>query len=141
MRFYKLGSDKQVFVNIRPYLIDWNKKSASNFQTNVKKFLQKFWSGHIVCEEMRIPGSLLRCDLVNLTKKICIESSGGQHFAYNPFFHGQSRMGNYLKSIKYDMAKLHWMEKNGFKCAEILEEDVPNLSVNFFKERFDIDII
>lgn len=140
MRIKGLNSKKLQWVNLNPYLIDWNKKSCSKFQTEVKNFIRPFWScGQIVCEEFRIPKSLLRIDLINFNKKIVIEASGSQHEKFNPFFHNNAK-SNYLASIKRDIAKQQWCEENGFKFVEIYEKDLP-LTKKFFLEKFDLDLV
>lgn len=136
-----LKGTKQVKVSLSKYAIDWNSKSPSQFQKKIKDFLAKYWSADIgVCEEFRISGSLLRVDFLHFGKRIAIEASGQQHFEYTPFFHGNNPL-NYMQSIKRDDAKRQWLEKNGFKVIELIEEDLPHLSPEFIKEKFGVDII
>jgi hypothetical protein len=139
MKLKKLNSEKQVFVKIKPYLIDWRGKSPSKFQFAVKEFIAPYWSGCICCEEFVIPGSRLRIDLINFNKKIVIEASGTQHDKFNKFFHRNSKM-QYRASIARDMDKQKWCEDNGFKFVEIYEKDLP-LTKKFFKDKFDIDLV
>lgn len=136
MRFYRLNSDKMVWVNINKYKIDWTGKSISRMQTRVKRFLAPFWQSHIVLEEFRIPGSLYRIDILNLTTKIAVEvSPESVHSKFNPFFH-KTRSG-YVNSIKRDVKKAEWCERNEIKVIEIYEQDFP-LTRNFFAEKFNI---
>jgi hypothetical protein len=118
---------KQVSVNLHKYAIKWHKKSASQFQKKVKDFLYKYWAADVgVCEEFKIPGKgcRLECDFVN----------------YNEFFHKGNPI-ELIMSLRRDDAKRKWLEKNGFKVIELIEEDLPQLSPEFIKEKFGVDII
>lgn len=118
-------------INISKYLIDWNKASASIAQTNAKKFLQKYWSADRVCEEFRVPGSRLRIDFINFSKKIVLEVSGQQHEKFVEFYH-KNRL-NFLKSIKRDVKKLDWVENIiCFKFLEITDKEASTLTEEFF---------
>jgi len=130
---------KQVSVSTKKYLVNWDKPACSKFQTDVRNFFRTFWERHVVLEEFRIPGSLLRIDLINLSLKIVVESSGRQHSDYVAHFH-KNRSG-YLSSIKRDLEKHNWCEKNGLTILEIFPEDLPFLSRKFFIEKFNTDII
>lgn len=137
MKLTKLNNDKFINVNLNKYKIDWLGKSPSNSQKLVKQFLYPFWKTHFCCEEYRIPGSLLRIDLINFTRKIAIEVDGPQHESYNIHFH-RNRLG-YYNSIKRDFLKERWLEKNGFKFIRILESDLNNLSIEYL-EKLGINI-
>lgn len=137
MRVTKLKSQSLVLINPARYKIKWDKKRArgkngqfGNFQQEVKDFLKPYWFAHVVMEEMRIPGSLLTCDIVNATRKIIIEASGQQHLGFNKFFHN-NRKANYLGQFHRDLAKQDWAARNGFKFLEIYETDLP-LKKEFF---------
>ena len=93
----------------------------------------------MVLEEFRIPGSLLRCDFLNYTKKIAVEANGSQHEKFNKFFHHDSR-AKYFQSIKRDFEKIEWLEREGFTVIEIVESDIKDLSKDFFKLKFGIDL-
>lgn len=135
-----LVGDKLVKISPTKYKINWDKKKASGFQFSVKQFLKQYWQYDIgVFEEMRIPKSLLRIDLINFTKRIAVEASGAQHFEYNKFFHGGSEM-NFLGSIKRDDSKRLWLERNNFKMIELVETDIPKLSPEYIMEKFGVDI-
>lgn len=134
----KLDSSKIVNCSISNYLIDWDKKSRSKPQTLVKDFLFVFWRNDCVCEEFRVPGSLLRCDFVNFTKKIIIEVSPEQHISFNKFFH-HNRLG-FLNSLKRDFAKEEWAKTNSFYFCHINNEDLKLLTKDYFKEKFDIEL-
>ena len=70
---------------------------------------------------MPLVGSRMTFDIVNYTKKICIEFQGKQHTEYVKHFHG-SRTGKFLGQIKRDMKKHEWCEINGFTLLEIFSE-------------------
>jgi len=87
----KLNSSTLVSVNIAGYLIDWD-KVVSKPQKQVSDFLRRYWAADCVLSELRIPGSLLRLDIVNVSKKIVVEVSPDSiHKNYNPFMHGDRR--------------------------------------------------
>lgn len=130
---------KLVNKSVTKYLIEWDKKSRSNIQFKVKQFFKTYWNGHLVYEEFPVFGSLLKVDIVNMTRRIAIEVHGGQHEKYNPFFHNGSR-AVFLKSLNRDLIKYNWLTKNGFKIIEIYEKEVDGVSRDFIKEKFDIEL-
>jgi hypothetical protein len=81
----------------------------------------------------------MKVDILNATTKIAGEVNGEQHVKYNPFFHGKSR-ANFLKSIKRDVDKKRWLDRNGFILIEIYPEDVPFMSKEFIEKNFDITL-
>jgi hypothetical protein len=125
---------------VTKYLIDWDKKSRSKLQFNVKQFLRSYWKNHIVYEEFPVYGTRLKVDIVNMTKKIAIEVQGSQHETFNKFFHDNSR-AKYLASIKRDAKKAEWLALNDFVIMYIYEKDVPNLSLDFFVDVYDHSIV
>jgi very-short-patch-repair endonuclease len=139
MKLKKVGSTKAVEVSVNKYLVDWDAECRSIFQRDVKQFFKKYWSNHKVLEEFRLPGSLLRVDLVNLNKKLLVETNGKQHEEYNKHFHKGSRV-NFLKQIQRDQQKRDWAEANGFTMIEIEPKDLP-LSLEFFRKQFNVEII
>jgi hypothetical protein len=126
-------------VNVASYLIDWDKKSRSIFQYNVKQFLKEFWSNKVVCEEFYLPGSKMSLDIVNLTDKIAIECQGKQHLEYNKYFHDNSTI-NYLNQIKRDFSKYEWCQLNGIELVEINQGEEINLTKEWFLEKYDINL-
>jgi hypothetical protein len=90
-------------------------------------------------EEFRAPGTRLRFDIVNVTKRVAVEINGKQHESYNSYFHRGSRI-NFLNQIKRDQTKRDWCELNGFVMVEILPEDLP-LSEKFFAERYGLELV
>jgi hypothetical protein len=131
---------KLVNKNVRNYEIDWDGKSRSKLQFKFKQFFYPYWKNHIVYEEFPVYGSMLKVDLLNATKKIAVEIQGNQHESFNKFFHDNSRL-KYLQSIKRDVKKEHWLEKNGFKFLELYENDLKNLSPQYIEEKCGILII
>ena len=72
----------------------------------------------------------MKVDILNATKKIAVEVNGRQHSNFNSFFHNNSR-ATYLASIKRDVEKREWLEKNGYTLIEIEENEVNELSEEF----------
>jgi len=124
--------------NIKKYLIDWDGKSRSMFQFDVKQFLKKYWIGHVVCEEFPVVGSRMRVDIINFTKSIAVEVNGRQHQEYNEFFH-KNRDG-YFQHIQRDLDKYNWLNINDIELIEIEEKDLKHLSPEYIKEMFGIAI-
>jgi len=138
MRFKKLGSDKEINIDINKYRIDWN-RVVSKPQKAVKDFLFRYWKSKIVLEEFRVPGSRLRFDIVNMNDHIIIEVSPKKvHGQYNKFFH-KTRLG-YVNSIKRDMSKVEWAELNDFVLVEVYDEDIPVLSREWFREKYSVEL-
>ena len=130
---------KLVSKNVTKYLIDWRKKSRSKVQTKVKRFLQAYWKNQTVYEEFPVFGSKMKVDFLNTTLKVAIEVQGKQHRQFNPFFHSNSR-AKFLSSIKRDLEKASWLEENNFKLVEVEEEQVNDLSKEFFEKQFKIKL-
>lgn len=139
MRLYNIYG-KLAKKSVSKYFIDWDSKSRSIAQFNVKQFLKPYWAGQIVYEEFPVYGSLLKVDFLNATKKIAIEVNGPQHNTFNPFFHNNSRV-DYLKGIKRDYQKRVWLEKNNFILMEINTNEIKDLSLDFFSKTFGISIV
>jgi hypothetical protein len=125
---------------VSKYLIDWEKKSKSKLQFNVKQFFKSYWQNHIVYEEFPVYGTRLKVDFINMTKKMAVEVHGPQHESFNKFFHGNSR-AKYLASIKRDAQKAEWLEKNNFIFIEIYDKDIDNLSRQFIEKTYNISLV
>lgn len=135
MKFKTLDGKERTLRNAKSYIINWDKKSRSKFQFDVKKFLKKYWQEDVVFEEVKVVGTRLSLDFLNATKKVAIEVQGHQHFSYVKFFHG-NRI-NYLNQIKRDYKKIEFCELNGIKLVEIYPKD--ELSKDLF-ERFGVNL-
>ena len=132
MKFKTLfGATKRV-SKIKNHLIDWDEKSRSKFQFNVKKFLEPYWFRHVVFEEFPIVGTKMSLDFFNANKKVAIEVQGGQHTKYVPYFHGGHKV-NYLSQLERDHNKLKFCELNDILLIEIYEKDI--LSEDFFEKQ------
>ena len=123
---------KMVDKAVNQYAIDWDAKSKSIIQFQVKQFLKPFWKGCIMYEEFPVFGTQQKVDLVNATLRIAIEVNGPQHSQFH-YFHGGNPQ-EYLKAVKLDMQKTEWLEKNNFKLIEINWDEVPTLSKEFFQK-------
>ncbi len=126
---------KKVNVNVGEYLIDWN-KAVSKPQKHVKDFLFPYWKSHVCVEELACFGSLLRLDIVNLTRKIAVEVSPSSTHSFNKFFH-KNRF-NFAKAMGREFEKEEWCMKNGFQLVEIFDEDMTTLSPEWFSKKYNI---
>ena len=127
-------------ISIKKYLVDYDKSSKSKFQFNVKQFFKTFWQYDAVCEEFRIPGCLLRIDLINFDKKIAVECQSMIHDNFSTHFH--KTRSAFLKSWRRDESKQKWIEDViQFKFLEIYPEDLKLLSRKYILEKFSIDIL
>ncbi len=139
MRLFNVHG-RLVKKNVAHFRIKWDAKSKSKLQFRVKQFLKPFWQHMVVFEEFPVYGTLLKVDFINATKNLAIEVNGSQHDAVHPFFH-QNRKYNFLQSINRDVRKREWLERNHFRLLEIQEEEVDQLTLEFFKEKFGVDLI
>lgn len=139
MKLPKLNSKALVNVDISDYLIDWTqKRKVSAPQAKVVAFLRPYWRGHIVTEEQRIPGSLLRIDLINWTRRVAVEVSPSGSHSFNAFFHkNRPRFG---AAMNREMHKGEWIERVGLKLVEVFDDDLDALSPDWFKSKYDIDL-
>jgi len=124
--------------NVTRFLIEWDKKSRSIAQADVKKFLYSYWKNNIVYEEFPVYGSLLKVDILNATRRIAIEVHGPQHEDFH-YFHNNSR-ASFLKGIKNDEIKSQWLLKNNFTQVIIYTKEISQLSKEFFEEKFNITL-
>lgn len=138
MRLYSI-TGKLISKNVSKYRVDWDSKSKSNLQFEIKQFLRQYWQNHIVYEEFPVYGSRMRVDFINATRKIAVEVNGAQHSSFNKFFHQNSR-AKYLSSIRRDYEKYEWLMKNEFKFIELEQEDLKVLSIDFIEQKFGIQI-
>lgn len=138
MKLKKFKTGKVTNVNVLKYKVDWDKK-VSGPQYAVKAFLRKYWSCYTILEEFRIPGCLLRVDLINLGLNIAVEvSPNSTHDKFNKFMHGS--VGGYLKMLEHDRDKEEWLIQNGFTVVTLVDEDINDLTVKRFREKFNIKL-
>lgn len=123
MKLYNLKG-KPIDFSVTKYQIDWD-KTVSKPQKLVKDVLYTYWKDHFVCEEMRIPGSKMRIDLINFNLEIAIEVSPSSSHEYNKFFH-KNRM-EYMKAKKREIQKAEWCEVNGIELIELFDEELKNI--------------
>lgn len=138
MKLYDIKG-RLVNKSVSKYRVDWEGKCRSNIQFEVKQFFKTFWYGQICYEEFPVYGTRMKVDLVNMTKRIAVETQGAQHESFNKFFHNNSR-ANYLRSITRDYDKIVWLENNNFKILEIFEEDLASLSRKYILDKFEVSI-
>jgi len=82
-------------------------------------------------EEMPLVGTLMKFDLVNISKKIVCEVMGSQHTKFNKHFHGTKN--KFLGQVKRDLKKHEWCELNDFRLVEVYSEK--ELTYSFFLEQ------
>lgn len=138
MKLYDIKG-RLVNKSVSKYRVDWEGKCRSNIQFEVKQFFKTFWYGQICYEEFPVYGTRMKVDLINMTKRIAVETQGAQHESFNKFFHNNSR-ANYLRSITRDYDKIVWLENNNFKILEIFEADLASLSKEYIFDKFEISI-
>lgn len=139
MKVWNFYHTRQVPLK-RKYLINWNKPSRSKTQNKFKELIRPYWKYYQVYEEMAIPSSLYRLDFFCENLGLVVEVSPESHHGnYNKFFH-RNRMG-YLASIKRDFKKIEWVEKQGFKLLELIDEDLDNFSHDYIQKKFNISIL
>lgn len=138
MKLYDIKG-RLVNKSVSKYRIDWERKCRSNLQFEVKQFFKTFWYGQICYEEFPVYGTRMKVDLINMTKRIAVETQGPQHESFNKFFHNNSR-ANYLRSIVRDYNKIMWLESNDFKILEIFEQDLASLSRKYILDKFNVSI-
>ena len=131
MKFIDLYGKQRNLKNAKKYLIDWKKPSRSKFQTEVKKFLKKYWSNDVVFEEFRVVGTRLSLDFYNANKKIAIEVQGAQHTKFVKIFH-KNRF-KYADQLKRDEKKLDFCNANNIKLAEVYPHD--EIKASLFKKQ------
>ncbi len=125
-----------VHKNCEKYRMDWNKKSRSNYQFNLKTFLYPYLKNHVIYEEFPVYGTRMTVDIFDATSKIAYEMQGEAHLGYNKFFHNGS-VNKYLDQVKRDHSKESWCNLNNIKYVEIFPTDFP-LTKEFFAQKFEI---
>lgn len=137
MRLRSLSSGRLVWHKCSHYRIDWEKKSRSQYQTDLKAFLRPFLENHIVYEEFFIPGSRMSIDIFDATTMIAYEMQGEFHTSFNKWAHGTK--AGYRNQIVRDLEKGEWCVMNNITLVEVFPEDFP-LSKEFFKEKYKINL-
>lgn len=120
--------------NVTSRLINWEGKSRSKFQEEVKALLKERWSKHVVFEEFPVFGSKMTLDFFNFSKMIAVEVQGAQHTSYVKGYFHRGRQ-DYLSQIKKDLAKFNFCENNSIKLFEIFESERKKLSIEFLIEK------
>ena len=135
MKFKTLTGAQRRVQNIRKYLIDWDQESKSAFKFRAKKFLKKYWSKHVVFEELPVAGTKLSLDFYNANEKIAVEVQGAQHTKFVEFFH--KTKADYINQLRRDRQKKEFCEINHIALVEIFPDDKINKAL--FK-KFDISL-
>ena len=138
MRFKRLNGSS-AFKSYRKREIDWDGKSLSKFQRAVKLFLKPYWKDDLVFEELPVLGTRMTIDIYNANKKIAVEADGNQHRQFIGGFYHASPL-DYLNQIKRDVKKREWCEVNGILLVNIFEDDLKDLSPQWFLEKYKINL-
>jgi hypothetical protein len=136
------GNVENIFIN--DYKIDWNKKSASQFQFKVKQFFKQNFSLYPYewFEEVKCAGSLsqLRIDFMcrfknkwGETNAVFIESDGLFHIKRNNHFNPTDE--SYIASMERDTCKYLYCERNKIPLLRIYEDDP--LTLDWFNSTFN----
>lgn len=121
---FLITPDRSIQFNISKYKIDWDEMvkrgKFGKLQWEFKKLIQPYWENHIVYEELKLPKSRKSLDFFNLTLRVAVEIQGSQHTEYNPFFHGENRLGYYNQKMR-DMEKANFCKLNEITLVEIFQ--------------------
>lgn len=112
---------RQVNRSFAKYRVDWDRK-VSGPQKMVKDIIRPYWIADDVYEELLIPNSILRVDLINFSKRVAIEVSPKSSHGYNEFF--IKNRSNFLAFKKRELEKFRWFEINGIKGIELTDRDL-----------------
>lgn len=141
MKVGKLNNpNKKVVLKIPKYKIDWDKDGNSSLERDFRDLIFPYWRNDIVLFQCTIPGSLLKIDFLNCTKRIAVETNGEQHNKFNKFFHNNSRT-TFLKGLNNDLKKIKWLEQNNITLLELTKEDLDNFSIKYIEQKFGIDLV
>lgn len=110
-------------INEKKYQIRWQGPSLSVFQRKIKIFFSDYWDKDSVGEEVLLPNTKLRVDIMNFTRKIAIECNGQFHSKFTPYL--QKDLNTFRKQVARDVLKEHLLELNGFRVIEIYEKNMP----------------
>lgn len=133
-------------LNLKPYKINWKSASLSQFQTNIKKFLEKNYKHLDWYEEVPLVGaevSRLRWDFLCVfedlwgrMQKLFFEIQGQQHFKMNGKFHRDIK--DFENQVIRDELKALFAEKNSnYPVIEFFEGD-PLPTIKSFEKDFGV---
>lgn len=120
---------KVIGLNNKEYNIDFKKYNkarakCSSYHSSIRHILKELFSGFVICEEVKVPGSLnpakkaaLYLDFFIPTFMLAVEVHGRQHFEYTPFFH-KNKLG-FLESKHRDRCKEDWCELNNITLVTL----------------------
>lgn len=132
MYFLTSFGKRRKIKNVYKYIIDWDSKSRSKFQSKIKEHLSCLWEGDVVFEEFPVVGSKMTIDFYNATQNIAIEVDGEQHNSYNPHFHNKSKM-NFLRQLKRDQQKEDFCCVNKISLVRITPDDIVDSPAQLLK--------
>lgn len=130
MKVTGLKGDRIYTLKESKYLVDWDYQ-VSKPQKLVKDFLYRYWNRFVIGEEVCIPASKCRLDLVNFTRRIVIEVSPSSSHSFNSWMHkNRFKFGSF---VQRELDKADWCEHNRFHYVELGDDDLANLSVELFR--------
>lgn len=89
----------------------------SDGQFHLGQQLRALYKGAVILEEFNIPGTKLSLDFFIPSFKAAFEFQGGQHDAFNAFFHKDKN--DFDKQTQRDQNKKDWCRLNAIKLIEI----------------------
>lgn len=90
-------------------------RPRSALHLEARELLKKMYSGSIIFEEVKIPGTKLRFDFVFPARQAAIEVQGQQHFEYTPHFH--KNVSEFVRALGRDQKKKEFCEINEIKLV------------------------
>ena len=94
------------------------RESRSKYHLRARDIIREIYPGHIVLEEVTLPGSRQRgkgyklsLDFFIPMLDLAVEVHGQQHYHFIPFFHKDKR--GFVQALNRDDDKAEWCEMNG----------------------------
>lgn len=116
MRFTGLDG-KEHNISLTKYLVEGSNKSGPHMLA--RKLIKQLYGVTPVCEELQIPGTLLRLDFYICHHKIAVEVQGDQHEEFNEHFH-RTRSG-FKKALARDSSKDKWCQINNIQLVKLYD--------------------
>jgi hypothetical protein len=124
-------NNREYNIHLPKYTKNSEAKNKSSLHLYARSLLTECFSGYIIYEEVKLPGSTnpknksaLFIDFFIPNLKIAFEIHGKQHFEFIPYFH-KSKLG-FLQHKYRDNLKEEWLSKNLIKLV-VLRYDEKDL--------------
>lgn len=115
-----IGLDGETYKNwpgIGHLFSEARRKSQSKLHQRCYEFVKKHYPLYDVFEEVYVPGSKLKLDMVIPGAMLIIEADGSQHQTFNPFFH--KTKADFARAKRRDADKNRWCADNGFRVVRL----------------------